>query len=89
MTEKVPLARLVESMSGAPCRILGLTPPRLAEGAPADFCVVDLDETWEVTPAALRGKSRNCAFLGETLTGRVRLTVVDGARRFARARGEV
>ncbi len=62
--------------------------PRLAAGAPADFCVVDLDEKWKVTPATLRGKSRNCAFLGETLTGRVRLTVVDGARRFARARGE-
>ncbi len=89
LTEKLPLARLVESMSDAPCRVLGLTPPRLSEGAPADFCVVDLDETWEVTPATLRGKSRNCAFLGETLTGRVRLTVVDGARRFARARGEV
>ncbi len=89
LTEELPLARLVETMSSAPCRVLGLTPPRLAESAPADFCVVDLDETWEVTPAALRGKSRNCAFLGETLTGRVRLTVVDGARRFARARGEV
>ncbi len=89
LTGKLPLARLVEAMSGAPCRVLGLTEPRLAEGAPADFCVVDLEETWEVTPATLRGKSRNCAFLGETLTGRVRLTVVDGARRFARARGEV
>jgi dihydroorotase len=88
ITEKIPLARLVETMSGAPCRILGLTPPRLAEGAPADFCVVDLDEIWEVSPATLRGKSRNCAFLGQTLTGRVRLTVVDGARRFARARGQ-
>jgi dihydroorotase len=89
LTGKLPLARLVEAMSGRPCRVLGLPEPRLTEGVSADFCVVDLAETWEVTPAALRGKSRNCAFLGETLTGRVRLTVVDGARRFARARGEV
>jgi dihydroorotase len=88
LAEKLSLARLVEAMSGAPSRILGLPPPRLVEDAPADFCVVDLEETWEVTPATLRGKSRNCAFLGETLTGRVRLTVVEGARRFARARGE-
>ena len=88
LTGEVPLARLVEAMSGAPCRVLGLEAPRLAAGAPADFCVVDRDEQWTVTPATLRGKSRNCAFLGETLTGRVRLTVVDGARRFARARGE-
>ena len=60
----------------------------LVAGAPADFCVADRDETWQVTPATLRGKSRNCAFLGENFTGRVRMTVVDGARRFARARGE-
>ena len=88
LTGKVPIGRLVEAMSSAPCRVLGLAAPRLAAGAPADFCVVDRDERWTVTPATLRGKSRNCAFLGETLTGRVRLTVVDGARRFARAQGE-
>jgi dihydroorotase len=86
LTGAVTLGRLVEAMSGAPCRVLGLEEPRLAVGAPADFCVVDLQETWTVAPAELRGKSRNCAFLGETFTGRVRLTVVDGARRYARAR---
>ena len=88
LTGKVPLARLVEAMSGAPCRVLGLTEPRLSVGAPADFCVADLAETWEVTVANLRSKSRNCAFLGEKLTGRVRMTVVDGARRFSRESGE-
>jgi dihydroorotase len=88
LTGALPLSRLVEAMSGAPCRVLGLPAPQLTVGAPADFCVADLEETWKVTPATLRGKSRNCALLGETLTGRVRLTVVDGARRFARARGE-
>jgi dihydroorotase len=88
LTGQVPIGRLVEAMSSAPCRVLGLEAPRLVAGVPADFCVVDRDEQWTVTPATLRGKSRNCAFLGETLTGRVRLTVVDGARRFARARGE-
>jgi dihydroorotase len=82
------LGRLVEAMSTAPCRVLGLPAPRLAAGSVADFCVVDREEVWTVTPATLRGKSRNCAFLGETFTGRVRLTVVEGARRFARARGE-
>lgn len=88
LTGQLSLERLVEAMSGAPCRVLGLAEPRLEEGAPADFCVVDLEERWRVAPETLRGKSRNCAFLGETLTGRVRLTVADGARRFARARGE-
>jgi dihydroorotase len=85
---RISLERLIEAMSAAPCRILGIPAPRLVEGESADFFVADLDEMWEVTPAALQGKSRNSAFMGETLTGRVRLTVVDGARRFARARKE-
>lgn len=85
LTGAVSLGRLVEAMSEAPCRVLGLEAPRLQVGAPADFCVVDMRETWVVTPAELKSKSRNCAFLGETLTGRVRVTVVDGARRYARA----
>ncbi len=88
LTGKLPLGRLVDAMSSGPCRVLGLSAPRLAVGAAADFCVVDRDEAWTVTPANLRGKSRNCAYLGETLTGRVRLTVVDGKRCFSRARGE-
>ena len=88
LTGQLSMERLVEAMSGAPCRVLGLAEPRLEQGASADFCVVDLEERWLVTPETLRGKSRNCAFLGETLTGRVRLTVADGARRFACARGE-
>jgi dihydroorotase len=82
------LARLVEVMSSGPCRVLGLPEPRLEVGAPADLCVADLEEKWEVTVANLRGKSRNSAFLGEELTGRVRMTVVDGTRRFSRERGE-
>ncbi|MCJ7797121.1 MAG: dihydroorotase, partial [Thermoleophilia bacterium] len=68
----------------APCRCLGIEPPRLAAGAPARFCVVDLDEEWVVGPRDLAGKSRNSAFLGERVQGRVLLTVVDGARRFVR-----
>jgi dihydroorotase len=78
----LPLGRLIESLSTSPCRCLGLPEPRLERGAPADLCVVDLDHRWTVTEADLAGKSRNSAFLGERLQGRVVLTVVDGARRF-------
>jgi len=87
LTGKLTLGRLVESMSGAPSRVLGLEPPRLAIGAGADFCVADLNESWLVTRESLKSKSRNSAFLGEYLTGKVRLTVVDGARRYAGAGG--
>ncbi|MBC7294085.1 MAG: dihydroorotase, partial [Thermoleophilia bacterium] len=87
-TGRLSLERLVTALSSGPARVLGVAPPRLAEGAPADFCVANLEEKWIVTPDTLCSKSRNCAFLGEEFTGRVCMTVVDGTRRYVRGRGE-
>jgi dihydroorotase len=83
---RLPLERLVEALSSAPAACLGLPAPRLQEGAPADLCVVDLEEEWVFGEQDLRGKSRNSAFLGQPARGRVLLTVVDGARRHERER---
>lgn len=80
------LERLIDALSAAPCRCLGIDAPRLEVGAPADLCAVDLTEEWTVGVADLHSKSRNSAFLGERVQGRVRLTVVRGARRFERGR---
>ncbi|HZJ03796.1 MAG TPA: dihydroorotase [Thermoleophilia bacterium] len=80
------LGRLIEALSAGPGRCLGIDAPRLEVGAPADLCAVDLVEEWVVTTEDLQGKSRNCAFLGERVQGRVRLTVVRGSRRFERGR---
>ena len=83
---RLSLTRLIDALSAAPCRCLGIEAPRLEAGAPARFCVVDLDEEWVVGPGDLAGKSRNSAFLGEKVQGRVVMTVVEGARRFVRER---
>lgn len=83
---RLSLGRLVESLSAGPCRCLGIDAPRLEVGAPADLCAIDLAEEWVVGVDDLESKSRNCAFLGERVQGRVRLTVARGARRFERGR---
>jgi len=62
----------------APNRILGLPGGRLEVGAPADLCVFDPDESWEVTPADLASAGLNNPLLGERLRGRNRLTLVGG-----------
>jgi dihydroorotase len=83
----VSLSRLIEALSSGPCACLGLPAPRLEVGAPADLCVVDLEDEWCVGVEDLAGKSRNSAFLGERVRGRVRLTMARGARRFERVEG--
>ncbi len=74
----VELALLVERMTagGEP---FGLVTPSLAPGAPANICLVDLDAEWQAGEAGYESRSENCAFGGRRLTGRVRMTIADGA----------
>ena len=71
------LATLVERMTagGAP---YGLDAPTLAVDAPANVCLVDPAAEWEVGEAGYESRSANCAFAGQRMTGRVRMTVAAG-----------
>jgi dihydroorotase len=65
-------------MSAGPARAYGLEPPRIAKGAQANLVLLDLDATWRVGDGGFRSRSRNSWLLGETLRGKVRLTVAAG-----------
>jgi dihydroorotase len=75
----VPLARVLEAMTSEPARILGAAGHGgpLQPGRPANLVVFDAGERWTVD-APFASKARNCAFLGQELTGRVRYTVLRG-----------
>jgi dihydroorotase len=74
----VTLLRLVEAMSTAPARLLGLEAGSLAPGAPADLAIIDLDRPWLVREEELQSRARNSAFEGARLTGKVVRTLVGG-----------
>ncbi len=82
----LPLGTLLIRLSHGPAEAYGLAPPRIAVGAPANVVLLDLDATWRVEERSFRSRSANSWLLGETLTGRVRLTIADG--RVAYAAGE-
>jgi dihydroorotase len=71
------LATVVERMT-AGTEPFGLHVPRIARGARADVTLVDLAAEWDVGEAGYESRSANNAFAGQTLTGRVRMTVADG-----------
>jgi dihydroorotase len=73
----LPLGVVVERMT-AGTEPFGLPVPRIARGARADVALVDLAAEWEVGEAGYESRSANNAFAGQTLTGRVRMTVADG-----------
>jgi dihydroorotase len=74
----VPLETLLERMSAGPARIYGLEPPRIAVGAPANLVLLDTAATWRVDEGGFRSRSANSWLLGQTLEGRVRMTVAAG-----------
>ncbi len=72
------LLPLLRTMTEAPARILGLDAGRLAKGAPADLVLFDPDAPWKITEASLKSLSKNTAFEGRLVEGRVLRTLVDG-----------
>jgi len=79
----IPLETLLERMSAGPARVYGLEPPRIARGAEANLVLLDLAGAWRVEESGFRSKSANSWLLGETLVGRVALTVAGGRVAFA------
>jgi dihydroorotase len=74
----VRLETLLERMSAGPARIFGLDRPRIEVGAAANLTLIDTSASWRVTEEAFRSRSTNSWLLGETLKGKVRMTVADG-----------
>jgi dihydroorotase len=75
---EIDLTLLVSRMSQDPAAALGLPVPSLEAGRPADLALIDLDAVVRVGDAGFQSKSRNSAFLGEELYGRVMLTIAGG-----------
>jgi dihydroorotase len=77
----LPIERVLALLSWQPARIAGLTGQHggpVAEGFPANLCVIDPAASWVVEPDLLASRSRNTPFAGRKLTGRVRHTLLRG-----------
>lgn len=78
VTGRMPLETLVRRMSTDAAAVLGLPVPTLADGATADVALVDPAARVIVGQDGFQSKSRNSAWRGEELLGRVGLTIAGG-----------
>ena len=69
---------VIDLMTRRPAKLLKLSAGSLAAGAPADVCLFDPEEKWTYQPRLGFSKSNNSPWEGQTLTGKVKLTLVDG-----------
>jgi dihydroorotase len=77
-TGKLELAKLVHAMSLGPARVLDIEHAPVRDGGPADITILDLGAGWEVKEEDFVGKSANCPWLGETLSGLPVVTMAEG-----------
>ena len=75
---KFKLPYVIDLLTRKPANILKLSAGTLSEGAAADICLFDPEESWRYDAKAGFSKSSNSPWSGQTLRGRVRLTIVDG-----------
>jgi len=72
------LPQVVERLTSAPARILGLKAGTLAKGAPADLLLFDPGRPWVIEEGAIRSKSKNTPFERRPVQGMAMRTVIDG-----------
>jgi dihydroorotase len=76
------LPQLLDKMTTAPARLLGLDAGTLAVGARADVCAFDPNECWTMRAEELQSKSKNTPWIDKSLTGRIKATWAGGKRIF-------
>lgn len=70
--------QMVEKMSYNPAKILGLDRGDIQPGKVADIVIFDPKAVYKIDKNKFASKGRNTPFHGREVTGRVRMTIVDG-----------
>ncbi len=77
-TGRMSLELLVRRMGADAAAVADLPQPSLADGAVADVALIDPDAPVVVGADGYRSKSQNSAFAGDTLHGKVHMTIANG-----------
>lgn len=75
---RVPLRTALARITSDAARILAIPAGSLSAGAAADVCVFDPEAPFPVNRDVLRSQGKNTPFLGKTLKGKVRYTLIEG-----------
>ena len=73
------LPTLVDRLTAAPARFLGVDLGTLRPGSSADVTLFDPNSEWVVDPASFASKGKNTPLAGATLKGRVAATIAAGS----------
>ncbi len=75
---RIPVSRLVELLSTNPAKVLGLEPPSLKPGAPANLALLNTSRRFVPAQVGMQSKSSNTPYLDQELSARVVMTIANG-----------
>ena len=75
---QMPLLDVIARLTSGPASVLGCSDGGIVAEEVADLTIIDSEATWKVAPEAILSKSKNTPFMGQTMRGKVRATVVGG-----------
>lgn len=77
----LPIERIAALLSWQPASIAGIDDRHgrpIAPGEPANLCVLDPNERWTISGAAMASRSQNSPYEGREVRGRIRHTIFNG-----------
>ena len=74
----VPTYTALSLLSTQPAAILGIDAGVLATNRPADICIYDPEQDWQLDTSTMLSRGKNTPFEGWNFQGKVRYTIVDG-----------
>jgi dihydroorotase len=76
--EVLSLPEAIARVTIGPAEVLGITAGTLGVGRPADICIYNPKQRWQLTPERILSHGKNTPFLGWRFTGRVTHTLLGG-----------
>lgn len=76
--EQMNLLPVIQTLTVNPRRVMGFETDLFAEGQLAELVIFSPEERWEFTKKDIQSKSVNSPFVGRTLEGKVKYTIVKG-----------
>lgn len=76
--EKISLPRLIGLITTSPAKILGIDAGKIEVGKTANIAVIDTEAEEEIKRESFISKSKNSAFIGQKLKGKVICTISKG-----------
>ena len=85
-TGEISLQKMVELMSINPRKIFGIPGGSIADGEPADICVLDLNKEYDIDSSTFFSMGKSTLFDGQRVWGEVVMNFVKGEKVFDRER---